>query len=427
MDTTTYSLANKSDIDLLAELRNVIRRGNEQEAELLGYLSEVDARRLYVEQAASSMFVWCVERLGFSEDVAYKRIQACRAARRFPLIFSLVERGELHLAAVNLLAPHLTENNHAELCEAARGKSKRDVEKLVVTYFPKPDAATLLRKLPDKTSPAASVAPSTNALTLPARPSKDGSIAVPNSGSVAPLPQQGEKEPPRTSCQPNSQRATVAPLSADRYRLQVTLDEKTRNKLLRAQELLRHKLPDGDLAAVLDLALSQLCTSLEAKKFATLRKPAAATEVAPIHDAPEPTLETSQGTAVDCSFEPAPGQVEPKRVAALASPAPSENKPTRSRYIARAVRREAAARDGYQCSFVAADGTRCQARGKLEYHHLKPFARGGAATADNIALRCFLHNQHAAVEDFGKEHVERAIRQGRLGPMLDESSKNRMV
>lgn len=423
MDTATHLLVNKSDSDLLAELHGLIRRGHEHEAELLRYLAEVDARRLYAEQAAPSLFTWCVERLGFSEDVAYKRIQACRAARRFPVIFSLVAQGELHLTAVNLLAPHVTEESHAQLCEAARGKSKRAVERIVAAHFPQPDAATSLRKLPAPTVLAAPIVPITPSSSVPSDPSKNSEVAVRNLSNTAPVVQQGEKELPRGSSQPNFPRATVAPLSADRFRLQVTLDEKTREKLLRAQELLRHKLPHGDLAAILDIALSQLCESLEARKFATLRKPAAA---ASVESAPEVTSEASQHTPSTCA--PASSQAEKHtHDATPASPPSSAEKPTRSRYIPRALRREIAGRDGYQCSFVAADGTRCQARGQLEYHHLKPFACGGETTASNIELRCKSHNLHAAIGDFGKDHMDRAVRQGHLGPMLGKSPKDCIV
>ncbi|MFH0899433.1 MAG: hypothetical protein V2A73_02265, partial [Pseudomonadota bacterium] len=49
--------------------------------------------------ATSSIFAYCTERLHMSEGVAYHRIMAARAARRFPVIFELVAEGALHLAA----------------------------------------------------------------------------------------------------------------------------------------------------------------------------------------------------------------------------------------------------------------------------------------------------------------------------------------
>jgi hypothetical protein len=72
--------------ELLERTQALVRRGRALEAELLHHLGEVDARRLYLEQACSSMFVYCVRALHFSEAAAYKRIRASgeRAHRRSP-------------------------------------------------------------------------------------------------------------------------------------------------------------------------------------------------------------------------------------------------------------------------------------------------------------------------------------------------------
>lgn len=59
------------------------------------------------------------------------------------------------------------------------------------------------------------------------------------------------------------------------------------------------------------------------------------------------------------------------------------------------VRREVWRRDKGQCAFVGPRG-RCEARAFIEYHHVVPYARGGAASVDNIELRCRAHNSHEA-------------------------------
>src|SRR5437667_3118570 len=56
-------------------------------ATLLADLGEVDFRKLYVPASYSSMYLYCLYEHHMSEDMAYKRIQAARAARRFPAIF----------------------------------------------------------------------------------------------------------------------------------------------------------------------------------------------------------------------------------------------------------------------------------------------------------------------------------------------------
>ncbi len=142
-----------SDGALVDQLRALVGERNRIEAELLLRLAEVDRRRLYLGEAVDSMFRYCVERLGLSEAAAAKRIQVARLSRRFPVIISHLREGRVHLTARNLLAPQLTEENHEELLEAAAGKSKRDVERLLVARKPRPEVATTVRRRPVTRTP----------------------------------------------------------------------------------------------------------------------------------------------------------------------------------------------------------------------------------------------------------------------------------
>ena len=77
-----------------------------------------------------------------------------------------------------------------------------------------------------------------------------------------------------------------------------------------------------------------------------------------------------------------------------------------SRHIPAAVRRAVWERDGGRCTFVEEDGRRCKEQNQLEFHHQRPFARGGDHSIDNVALLCRAHNVYlgdvpAAVE-FGR-------------------------
>ena len=74
MARLTDLLESLSDAQLLFHLHDLARRDHNLEAEFVAHLGEVDARRLYIEQAFSSMFEYCVHVLHFDEGVAYKRI-----------------------------------------------------------------------------------------------------------------------------------------------------------------------------------------------------------------------------------------------------------------------------------------------------------------------------------------------------------------
>src|SRR4026209_2334252 len=125
--TSACCVRDLADEDLLEGLGAVVRRGRATDAALLAYLAEVDERRLYLPAACSSMHVYCVRVLHMSEDAAFKRITAARAARRFPALFAAVADGRLPLSGVVMLAPQLTDDNVDERITAASHRSKREL------------------------------------------------------------------------------------------------------------------------------------------------------------------------------------------------------------------------------------------------------------------------------------------------------------
>jgi HNH endonuclease len=146
--------------------------------------------------------------------------------------------------------------------------------------------------------------------------------------------------------------AAVTPLAPELYMLQVTLTRETHEKLRRAQTLARHAVTDGDIGSILDRALTLLIDQLERRRFAE-----------------------------------------------AATPRSTTNEPS-GRYIPAAVKRAVWQRDQGRCAFVGRMG-RCSETAFLEFHHVAPYAAGGAATTDNIQLRCRAHNQHEARLFFG--------------------------
>jgi len=151
-----------------------------------------------------------------------------------------------------------------------------------------------------------------------------------------------------------SRLAVVAPLSPEHYKVQVTVGRETIDTLQRIQDLMRHVVPDGNPAVIVERALTLLLAHLERTKLAAA-------------DRPRRGRELSLG----------------------------------SRHIPSAVRRAVWTRDGRQCAFIGADGRRCEARGFLELHHTAPYAAGGEATVQTIELRCRAHNLYEAELDFG--------------------------
>ncbi|HET7904545.1 MAG TPA: hypothetical protein VFM17_08290, partial [Candidatus Eisenbacteria bacterium] len=137
------SLTHLSDEALLRELARLVAHDRVTTAALIAHLAEVDARRLYAPAGYPSMHAYCVGELHLSEDAASKRIQAARAARRFPILLDALADGRLHLTAVCLLAPHLTPGNSNDLIAAARHRRKSEIEELLLRRLMPPVVVAL--------------------------------------------------------------------------------------------------------------------------------------------------------------------------------------------------------------------------------------------------------------------------------------------
>ena len=85
---------------LTVELSRLAGCERESTAALVAHLAEFDARRLYEGDGFSSVFKYCTTVLRLSEDSAYNRIQAARAARRFPAIVDRLASGGLSVTIV---------------------------------------------------------------------------------------------------------------------------------------------------------------------------------------------------------------------------------------------------------------------------------------------------------------------------------------
>jgi hypothetical protein len=136
-----------TDDDLLAGTRRLVCQSNRVLAALLAHLAEVEARGLHRRRACASLYVYCIYELRMSEDAAYRRVLAARLVKRFPVILGCVERGELHLTALVLLAPHLTEANVVEVLARAKFRTKKEILKLVRLLSPLPDVPSRIEPL----------------------------------------------------------------------------------------------------------------------------------------------------------------------------------------------------------------------------------------------------------------------------------------
>src|SRR5688500_11305204 len=142
------SFAHLSDQNLATELRRLASCERRATVDLIASLAEFDCRRLFLAAGFTSLFTYCTQQLCLSEGAAYRRIEAARTCRRFPEALGLLADGAITLTTLSLLAPHLTEANHADVLGRAAHKSKRKIEIIAAELSPRPDAPDALRRLP---------------------------------------------------------------------------------------------------------------------------------------------------------------------------------------------------------------------------------------------------------------------------------------
>ena len=156
----------------------------------------------------------------------------------------MLAAGTLHLSGIALLAKHLTEDNHAALLAESADKSKRAIEKVIARWFPLPDVAPTIRRLPRRAVTNVPRGTCTDSAAATARESPPAAPTQPTATTPAPAP-------------------AVVPLAAARFKVQFTADEQLKEKLERASRLMRHRVPNGDLATVVDKALDLLLLKLK--------------------------------------------------------------------------------------------------------------------------------------------------------------------
>src|SRR6187551_2509784 len=135
---TSHSLEALNDYTLLSQFGDVLRQDREGNANLLRHIDAIDRRQLWTKLGYPSMFAFLVSRYHMSESTAGKRIGAARTARRLPVLFSMVARGEIHLSGIHRLKAHLTHENHEHVLAAAKHKTIRQIEELAHVSHPNP-------------------------------------------------------------------------------------------------------------------------------------------------------------------------------------------------------------------------------------------------------------------------------------------------
>ena len=396
------ALSGLSDRELLARVKALVSQERATTLEILVHLIEVERRKLHLGLGYPSLFEYCTRHLGYSNSAAGRRIHAARCIRDFPEVYYLLEKNEVNLSSVSLVASILTIENKADLLGRIRNRSQKEVEGVVADYRPPASFRDRVRPVcvavaepPQKTAGELRT-------TLPSY-SRSGSEISPNvaAGSVAAGAARGqtgastEKRaflaagdnaptalcdlPPAHDSQDrlpvtnntDAPSPRLIPRIERKLLVQFLASEAFMKKFEKTRALLSNKLGKPSYEAVLETALDEFLK----------------------HHDPENRKQRREGRRNEAKTKPTPKTLG--------------TTPDSSRHIPEATRDAVFAKDKGRCTYVGSTGKRCDATHNLQIDHVVPFARGGSNAVGNVRLLCARHNKLEAERVYGANTMRR--------------------
>jgi 5-methylcytosine-specific restriction endonuclease McrA len=342
---------------LIEKTKELVSRENEATLELLVHLGEVDSRRAFLAEGYSSLFFFLTTAHSYSEPAASRRVAAARIVRDFPAAGALFKERKVSLTTLSMIKGHLNGEGSGKLLEVIAGRSKREVE-------------VLLGELqPAATKPRDAVKPVVVRRGGEGKNESGGLFQIERCDDNCSRRRGCDAQHPRNS-EPAVSGSPVPSGTATAEKLtQITFTagDAFMKKLSQVQLLLSNKHPGG---ARLEQVFDATC---------------------------EAYLE-----------QHCPARREQRRAARNFS---AQRASQDTGKVTQAVRDAVMVRDGFQCTFVGADGQRCRSRHDLEVDHIVPRARGGASDVSSLRVLCRSHNIHVAENVFGKKHMAQFRRQ----------------
>lgn len=320
---------------------------------VLHFINDLDRRKSYLDLGYSSVFDYCVRKIGYSRSAAGRRIQAARCARRYPVLFGMLRNREVTFSAAALIEPILNDDNRDFILGRIRGASHRDVERIVSEYRPAPGLCDRIQYVRVPEARAHDI---------------DGALF--------------DRETKRAI--PEAWRNAVP--SVEKVFVQFLADEDFLALFEEVRDLVSNA-PGRTFADVIRAVLTEYRdrhspVARQGRREARVRTDAMA-------------VGKAAGTARSGQDDPYSRRREWK----------SQTHGT-SRHVSGGVRDKVFVRDEGRCSYVAADGTRCQCTTGLQVDHIVPFANGGTHNPSNLRLLCGGHNRLAAEKAMGKQVMQ---------------------
>ena len=384
-------LSNKK---LLSDLEALNQRERKLKVLLLLYLSEIDKRRLYLPMGYSSLFDFCTMHLWYTRATAARRIRSARAVASYPDCLDLLLSGEINITTLSLISDILDRDNHEKILSEIRGKSTRQVELLVSTHKP----VNIIRDTVRPVCVRRCVEEST--VTCGSGPSAETSPGNPDAQMGDWRPANSNKSSSSAETRSGAELPRGRMLLEQRLKLGFTVSPDFMKKYNKIKSLLSGKHPEGiNFEMLFDTLMTEYLEKHDPDRCRERRTKRASSR----DNTAKQNLErhSAQKTERAGKSDKA-GKDNPRKK----PPASHRN----SRHIPPAVRDQIYPRDKGRCTFVGANGKRCNSTWDLEVDHVVPVARGGDNSPGNLRLLCRKHNIYRAEREYGRGLMDEYIK-----------------
>ncbi|MES3037888.1 MAG: HNH endonuclease signature motif containing protein [Bdellovibrionota bacterium] len=134
---------------LIEKTNNLVREEREILTSILHHFREIERRRLFSSLGYKSLFEMAVQKFGYSEDQAYRRISAMRLLKDLPEIESKINSGEISLMHMSIaqnlfrkekkfLSQEVSKEDKLLFLEKIATQSTRETEKIALSFSSEP-------------------------------------------------------------------------------------------------------------------------------------------------------------------------------------------------------------------------------------------------------------------------------------------------
>ena len=409
-----------SDNDLISRIRRLRDRERKTVLAILEYLIEIERRDLYLRLGYSSMFDFCVRRLGYSESTAGRRIRIARCIRDYPSVHGLLASGRCDFTVIARISGVITMENASGLLAEIEGKSVREVDMIVARLRPRGPVIDRVRPLCIMKE------------TIPGDPEaikggRSGENFTPNVGSEK-FPTDGSSEsgpsddPERSG--PDSGEPEKRVVLEQVFKIEFGAGGDFMKKLEKVRALVSGAHGNNlEFEKLFGILIDEYIERHSPEARAARRgKRSRATR----GKGAGSVLKGSGKRTGSASFPLHEGQRDRVRelsthddLAVRVSACPVRRERTDkgsgragkgSRHIPASVRDGVYVRDRGRCTFVSAGGVRCGSTRDIQIDHIVPFALGGRSSPENLRLLCGKHNRLEAERVYGKDLIDRRRR-----------------